>query len=126
MAKYNMNIDWIIANNTAKLKVSINRALNKLKSTAKDLSPVDTWKFIYAHKTIEAKTIGKWKVVWKIRNDTPYARYIEFGRIFLWKTNNYHKNKKVIYTWLWNRTYQRAWVKEKANIRTIIINTLWQ
>ena len=127
MAKYSMNIDGIIASSIAKWKIWINRGTSQFKSTARILSPRDTWDFESWHRTIPA--VVEWNVIiGKIRNDVKHWVYLENSR----KTKNYYKGKrsyknrgrKLIYTWKGNQTYQRTGNIEKENIRNLLIQAL--
>jgi len=103
LGKYTKKVsEWVL--------IWVNESLDFMNDYAKKISPEDTWKFHKNHK-IE-KWVLNWNFAeWRIYNDTDYAAILEY-----WvksKSYNYHKwrrwwPRKIIHTWVWNRTYSRT------------------
>jgi len=74
-----------------------------------ELSPTDTEKFIKNHK--KSWITKRWNITkCSVYNTTEYGIYIEFRKQ---GDFNYHKwpkkwKRKIIYTWTWNKTFERT------------------
>ena len=111
MAKIPFDTQSIIQSFVWRQIDAVNQTLEIAKTYAESISPTDTETFINNHEIIPAEFDWK-RVVWMLVNKTPYAKILEFG--VKGNTYNYHKGsrknkaRKVIYTWVGNRTYQRT------------------
>lgn len=88
-----------------------NEVLEEAKKYAESISPTDTEEYIKSFVIKPARSWKRWQVVWELTNTSEYAMIIE--RWVQGKTYNYHRwprkwPRKVIYSWVWNRTIQRA------------------
>ena len=94
----------------------VKQATNILHTEVNKLTPEQTWTLKKWNKQ-EFSSTNK-QVVWTITNKVDYAIYVE--EWVWWKTYNYHKKKKVIHRWKWNKGYERSIEnKEKEIYETI-------
>lgn len=75
-----------------RLTNNVNDALKFVKSEAEDRTPEDKKELVKNFEIEPAKEVWN-KIVWKVRNDTPYSFFVEFGTR---RAKNYHKPKWTI------------------------------
>ena len=103
------------------IKVWIDTALALLKARIDDKTPIDTSTLIGNNQITPAYQDWLW-VRWTIKNETPYAPYVEY-----WvgnKAYHYHKGKSVFYTGVWARMYTRTADESGNDVRALIENSI--
>jgi len=107
----------------AKYTWNINTALEFIKNEAEDRTPEDK-KILVKSFEIE-RAVELWnKIIWKVKNDTPYAFFVEF---WTKRAKNYHKTKWSVffrsgdYNGLpWARMLTRAVDENRTEINKIL------
>lgn len=87
-----------------------------IKNKIDEKTPEKTKELIW--NNIIWETIRFWKkYLKKIYNITPYVIYVEY---WVWKVFNYHKWKKIYYTWIWAWMFLRTKKEVIWNFRKLL------
>lgn len=106
-----------------KLTWNIDEALKLIKAEAEIRTPEDK-KILVKNFEIEPASESWNKISWKVKNDTPYAFYVEF---WTRRAKNYHKPKWTVFfqTWdynglPWARMLTRAVDENRSELNKIL------
>lgn len=86
------------------IEKGVTEATELVTKEVKKISPKDTGAYEKSHKS--KVQVKKQQTIGTIESNLPYSDILEEG--VKWKSYNYHRWKKVIYSGVWNKTYKRA------------------
>lgn len=97
---------------------AINKWLKILKQSVNDKTPEDTLTLLGNNEIIGPIQQGS-IIMWEVKNETPYATYVEYG--IPGKKYNYHKPKwTVMYRWVGARMFTRTKLEKEKEILALV------
>lgn len=102
---------------------SINESLQIIKSEVDANTPEDTGNLVASNKIEEARQ--EWnRIVWRVVNETEYAKFVEY---WVWgKTYKYNKPKwRIFHIWIGARMFTKAFDGTRDTIIKKIKKDLW-
>lgn len=118
------DFDSFLRDSVKELKVNLEKgvteATEKVYKEVKRISPKDTGAYDKSHKQkVQTK---KTQIIGTIDSNLQYSEILEEG--VKWKTYNYHRWRKTIFTGVWNQTYKRTYEKLEKEIEKTVTKYL--